>query len=92
MRQIQTQRGFPLTHFHLLSDTVLTPGQGIHGVREIYDYTFPGGATDTFDQVALTDANSTKVYLLVTHCLATCYLKHQHEIETVMTSFTVRSQ
>jgi hypothetical protein len=92
MRQIQAQRGFKLTHFHLLSDKVLTPGQGIHGVREIYDYTFPGGGTDTFDQVALTDANSTEVYLLVTHCLATCYLKHQHEIETVMTSFTVRSQ
>ena len=86
------QRGFQLTGFHLLRDTVLTPGQGVHGVRVIFDYTFPTGSTDTFDQIALTNADETEVYLLVTHCIATCYRQHQSEIETVMTSFTVRSQ
>lgn len=91
-RQTAVQHGFPLTGFHLLSDTVLTPGQGVHGVRVIYDYTYPGGVTDTFDQIALTNADATEVYLLVTHCMTACYQQHQSEIETVMTSFTVRSQ
>jgi hypothetical protein len=90
-RQNAAKSGFPLTQFHLLRDNVLTPGQGVHGVRVTFDYTFPGGSTDTFDQVAFTNADSTKVYLLVLHCLATCYQQHQSEIETVISSFTVRS-
>jgi hypothetical protein len=90
-RQSAKNSGFPLTGFHLLRDTVLTPGQGVHGVRETFNYTFPDGSTDTFDQVAFTDANDTMIYLLVLHCLATCYQRHHGEIDTVMTSFTVRS-
>jgi len=90
-RQSAARGGFPLTQFRLLRDTVLTPGQGVHGVRVTFNYTFPDGSTDTFDQVAFTNADSTKVYLLVLHCLATCYQQHQNEIETVISSFTVRS-
>jgi hypothetical protein len=90
-RQSAAQSGFPLTKFHLLRDNVLTPGQGVHGVRVTFEYTFPDGSTDTFDQVAFTDANDTEVYLLVLHCLASCYQQHHGEIDTVMTSFTVRS-
>ncbi|HEY6274813.1 MAG TPA: hypothetical protein VIX86_00640 [Streptosporangiaceae bacterium] len=90
-RQSATKSGFPLTGFHLLQDSVLTPGQGVHGVRDIFDYTFPGGSTDTFDQIAFTNADNTELYLLVLHCLATCYQKHTGEINTVMSSFTVRS-
>jgi hypothetical protein len=90
-RQSAAQSGFPLTKFHLLRDNVLTPGQGVHGVRVTFEYTFPDGSTDTFDQVAFTDANDTEVYLLVLHCLASCYQQHHSEIDTVMTSFTVRS-
>lgn len=91
-RQSAALSGFRLTHFHLLRDTTLSPGQGVHGVRVVYDYTFPSGSTDTFDQIALTNAHDTEVYLLVTHCVFTCYQQHHSEIETVMTSFTVRSQ
>jgi hypothetical protein len=83
--------GFPLTQFRLLRDIVLTPGQGVHGVRDIFDYTFPDGSTDTFDQVAFTNSDNTEIYLLVLHCLATCYAQHRGEINTVMSSFTVRS-
>ena len=90
-RQTATKSGFPLTGFHLLRDTVLLPGQGVHGVRVTFDYTFPDGSTDTFDQIAFTNSNDTEVYLLVLHCLATCYQQHHSEIDTVMTSFTVRS-
>ena len=90
-RQSAAKSGFPLTGFRLLSDSVLTPGQGVHGVRDIFDYTFPDGNTDTFDQVAFTNADNTKLYLLVLHCTARCYQRHASEIETVMSSFTVRS-
>ena len=86
-----SESGFPLTKFQLLRDDVLKPGQGVHGVRVTFDYTFPDGSTDTFDQVALTNSDDTEVYLLVLHCLATCYQRHHAEIDTVMKSFTIRS-
>ena len=90
-RQSDAKSGFPLTGFRLLRDSVLTPGQGVHGVREIFDYTFPDGHTDTFDKIAFTNADATKLYLLVLHCTASCYAKYASEIDTVMNSFTVRS-
>ncbi len=90
-RQAAASRGFPLTRFQLLSDSVITPGTGVHGIREVFIYTYPDGNTDTFDQVALTNSNSTMVYLLLVHCLSTCYSRNMSQIDKVMTSFTVRS-
>jgi hypothetical protein len=90
-RASAAKSGFPLTNFHLLSDSMLELPQGVHGVRDIYDYSYPDGSVNTFDQVALTNADDTEVYLLLVHCLASCYSKHQSEIDTVMKSFTVRS-
>ncbi|MGN6795890.1 MAG: hypothetical protein ACTHJW_26185 [Streptosporangiaceae bacterium] len=90
-RQSATSRGFPLTKFQLHSDAVIKPGAGVHGIREVYSYTYPDGATDTFDQVALTNSDSTMVYLLLVHCLSSCYSKNTNAIDTVMQSFTVRS-
>jgi hypothetical protein len=83
---------FPLTDFQQLRDEVLTPGhQGVHGVRETFNYTDPGVATDTFDEIALTNADQTEVYLLVIHCTTACYSNDQAEINDVMTSFTIGS-
>jgi hypothetical protein len=82
---------FPLTGFRLLRDIVLTPNQGVHGVWETFQYTYPGGITDTFDQVALTNADNTQLYVLVMHCLASCYSHNQNEFNTIMSSFTVGS-
>ena len=90
-RSTAARSGFPLTNFKLISDSMLELSQGVHGVREIYDYSYPDGSVNTFDQVALTNADDTEVYLLLVHCLASCYSKHQSEIDTVMKSFTVRS-
>jgi len=70
---------------------VLTQEQGVHGVRVTFDYTFPDGSTDTFDQVAFTNADNTEIYLLVLHCTAACYAHNHSQIDTVMQSFTVRS-
>ena len=90
-RSNAAKSGFPLTGFQLLRNATLTPGEGVHGVRVTFDYTYPDGSIDTFDQVALTNADDTKVYLLLVHCTSTCYSKYTSQIDTVMTSFTVRS-
>jgi hypothetical protein len=90
-RQTAAQDSYPLKNFRLLRNSTLDPGQGIHGVRVTFDYTYPDGSVDTFDQIAFLNAASTKVYVLVTHCRTSCYSRNLNEINTVMTSFTVRS-
>ena len=69
---------------------MLTLGQGVHGVRETFSYTLSGTA-DTWDEVALTNANQTTMYTLVLHCTTSCYDSDQAQINQVMSSFTVRS-
>jgi hypothetical protein len=83
--------GYPLTNFKSIRDENLTPGLGVHGVRETFDYTLEDGPTDTFDEVALTNADQTVVYYLLLHCTTSCYNNDQAEINDVMSSFTVRS-
>jgi len=90
-RQNATAQGFPLTGFKQIRDQTLALSQGVHGVRETFNYTFTGGITDTFDEVALTNADQTVVYLLVLHCTTSCYSTDQTEINDVMSSFTIRS-
>jgi len=85
------QQGYPISAFKQLRDQTLTLSQGVHGVRETFNYTFKGGVTDTFDEVALTNADQTVVYLLVLHCTSSCYSNDQSEINDVMSSFTIRS-
>jgi hypothetical protein len=90
-RQQAAASGYPLTNFKQLRDQTITAKQGIHGVRETYQYTFPGGIVDTFDEDVLTNADVTTAYMLVVHCTDSCYSKNQDKINTVMTSFTVGS-
>ena len=90
-RQNASAQGFPLTGFKQIRDQTLALSQGVHGVRETYNYTFTGNVTDTFDEVALTNADQTVVYLLVLHCTTSCYSNDQTEINDVMSSFTIRS-
>ena len=82
--------GYPLSNFKQIRDENLTPGHGVHGVRETFDYTL-NGATDTFDEIALTNAEQTVVYFLVLHCTESCYSSDQTAINDVMSSFTIRS-
>ena len=82
---------FPLTHFHLLRDTMIEAGQGVHGVSDTFEYTYPGGVTDTFGKVALTNSDRTQLYVLLVHCIARCYSHNRDQIDMIMSSFTVRS-
>jgi hypothetical protein len=90
-RSTEAAEGFPLTGFNQLRDETITGQQGVHGVRETFQYTFPGGAANTFDEDVLTNADQTVVYLLMVHCTNTCYAQNRNDINTVMTSFTVGS-
>lgn len=82
--------GYPLAGFRQIRDQVLTPGNGVHGVRETFDYTFTDtGEADTFDEITLTNAQQTQVYFLVLHCTIRCYSADQTQINDVMASFTV---
>ena len=83
--------GFPLTDFKSLRDQTITAAQGVHGVRETFQYSFPTGEADTFDEDVLTNADQTVVYFLLVHCTNDCYEQNQNTINTVMTSFTVGS-
>jgi hypothetical protein len=82
---------FPLTDFKSLRDQTITGAQGVHGVRETFQYTFPTGEADTFDEDVLTNADQTVVYFLLVHCTNACYAQNQSSINTVMTSFTIGS-
>jgi hypothetical protein len=90
-RQQDAAGGFPLTNFKQLLDQTVTGKQGVHGVRETFQYTFPGGVVDTFDEDVLTNADQTVVYFLMVHCTDSCYAQNQNNINTVMSSFTVGS-
>jgi hypothetical protein len=90
-RQTDAAGGFPLTNFKQLRDQTITGTKGVHGVRETFQYTFPGGTADTFDEDVLTNASQTVVYFLMVHCTNSCYSQNQNKIDTVMSSFTVGS-
>jgi hypothetical protein len=89
-RQQDAAQGFPGTNFTQIRDQVISGKQGVHGVRETFQYTF-SGVTDTFDEEVLTNANQTVLYTLQVHCDQACYTQNQNNINTVMTSFTVGS-
>jgi hypothetical protein len=83
--------GFPLTGFKSLRDQTITAAQGVHGVRETFQYTFPSGEANTFDEDVLTNADQTVAYFLLVHCTNACYTQNQSAINTVMSSFTIGS-
>ena len=89
-RQKAAGQGFPLAGFRLIRDQVLTLGQGVHGVRDTYDYTGPGH-TDTFDVDAVTNAAHDVIFLVVVHCTTACYGKYRTEIEASMSSVSAVS-
>lgn len=80
----------PYTGFQLLGQSTLSLPQGVHGTHVTFEYT-QGSSTDTFDQVALTNADDTVLYALLIHCTSACFSKNQNAINDVVSSFTVRS-
>ena len=80
-------------NFEWLKDQVLTPGQGLRGVREIYnesaaDPTDPTALVTT-DRVALASDDG-HLYRLIIRCSAHCYKQDKSELDDIASSFTVR--
>jgi hypothetical protein len=76
--------------FGLVSDEVLTPGHGVHGVHTVYRYKIMGGPSQTFDQIVYTNDDSSKIYMFYVRCSSECFDQRQQEINAVVSSFTVR--
>ena len=86
----QASSAFPLTDFKSIADDTIKASNGVHGVREVFQYSY-NGVADTFDEVSLTNADQTVAYFIIVHCTSKCYSQYQSDINTVMSSFTVGS-
>lgn len=80
----------PLTDFALLTDTILTPGDGLRGVHAVFRYRMGDGPLQIFDQTAYLNDDASKLYLALVRCSTQCYQDRQREIDSVVSSFTVR--
>jgi len=87
-RQEATEAGDTLTGFELIDTSTITNKYGMRGINELYEYTI-GGQPDAFDQTVLTNAATTKLYLLLVQCYQACFLAHEAQIEAVVRSFNV---
>jgi hypothetical protein len=81
-----------LTDFGLISDDVLTPGDGLRGVHSVFRYTLGGGPPQMIDQTGYFNDDASKVYVLLVRCSTTCYKDRHGEIEAVVSSFTIREK
>ena len=74
-----------------ISDTVLTPGHGLHGVHVVYGKeSATGGTPQIYDQIGYLNDDASMVYLFVVQCSLDCYQQRQKEIAGVVSSFTVK--
>ena len=80
----------PFTGFSLLTDEVLTPGDGLRGVHVVYRYRISGGPVQVFDQIAYVNDDASKLYMFYVRCSSDCYEQRKQEIANVVSSFTVR--
>lgn len=75
-----------------ISDTVLTPGDGLHGVHVVYGKQSPIGSPQVYDQIGYLNDDASKLFLFVVQCSVQCYQDRQKEITGVVSSFTVREK
>lgn len=80
----------PFSGFGLISDEVLTPGNGLRGVHVVYSYRIQGGPAQVFDQTVYTNDDASKLFMFYVRCSSECFEQRQQEIGTVVSSFTVR--
>jgi hypothetical protein len=81
-----------LTDFALVSDEVLTPGDGLRGVHSVFRYRMGDGPLQVIDQTAYLNDDASKLYMFFVRCSTECYQQRQQEIGNVVSSFTVREK
>jgi hypothetical protein len=70
-----------------------TQSGGFRGLRFTFNLQLPESRTfATFDQVAVVDADTTNLHLLVVSCSFRCYEKEKGTIDTIMDSWTVKER
>jgi hypothetical protein len=76
----------------VMSDDVLTPGNGVRGVHTVFRYRVAGGPPQVMDQTLYLNDDASKLYLFFVRCSTECYQQRQKEITSVVSSFTVRER
>ena len=76
----------------MLSDTVLTPGDGVRGVHTVFNYRTGTNPLQVMDQTVYINDDASKLYLFFVTCSTECYQQRQKEITSVVSSFTVREK
>lgn len=75
-----------------ISDQVLSPGNGVHGVHVVYGKQSASGTPQVYDQVGYVNDDASMLYLFVAQCSLQCFQQRQSEITNVVSSFTVREK
>lgn len=75
-----------------ISDEVLSPGKGVHGVHVIYGKQSASGTPQVYDQIGYVNDDASMLYLFVAQCSLQCFQQRQSEITNVVSSFTVREK
>ena len=76
----------------VMSDDVLTPGNGVRGVHTVFRYRVANGPLQVMDQTLYLNDDASKLYLFFVRCSTECYQQRQKEITSVVSSFTVREK
>lgn len=76
----------------VVSDEVLTPGNGVRGVHTVFRYRVANGPMQVMDQTLYLNDDASKLYLFFVRCSTECYQQRQKEITSVVSSFTVRER
>jgi hypothetical protein len=79
-----------VSDFVLVTDEVLTPGNGLRGVHSVFRYRVGEGPMQMMDQTAYLNDDASKLYMFFVRCSTECYEQRQKEIGNVVSSFTVR--
>src|SRR3954470_9584446 len=74
-----------------VNNEISKPG-GYHGLQTIVNVRAPDpdNRVFVFNQIALVDANATKLYVLSIHCETICYAQNQATVQKIVDSFTLQ--
>jgi hypothetical protein len=88
-RQEAADAGEKLEGFQSIGYALITNKYNMRGINEVFEYDV-GGQPNAFDLTVLTNAQTTKLYLLLVQCYQACFAVHESQILAVASSFTVR--
>jgi hypothetical protein len=88
-RQEAAAAGETLAGFQSIGYTLISNKFNMRGINEVFEYEVDG-QSDAFDLTVMTNAATTKLYLLLIQCYQECFAAHESQIAQVANSFTVR--